>query len=93
MVDEITDPSALQRQLFLNDELQQDASTGQMIFSSAEALAFITRFVTVEPGDMISMGTPAGIGHSKKPRLQPGDCIRGEIAEPGTLSNPVKALP
>ena len=79
-------------QLFLNDELQQDASTSQMIFSPAEALAFITQFVTVEPGDMISMGTPAGVGHSKKLRLQPGDRIRGEIAELGTLSNPVEAL-
>lgn len=91
--DEITDPSILQMQLFLNDELQQDASTGQMIFSPAEALAFITQFITVEPGDMISMGTPAGVGHSKKLRLQPGDRIRGEIAELGILSNPVEALP
>lgn len=91
--DEISDPAALQMQLFLNDELQQDASTGQMIFSPAEALAFITQFVTVEPGDLISMGTPAGVGHSKKLRLQPGDRIRGEIAELGTLSNPVEALP
>ena len=92
-VDEISDPAALQMQLFLNDELQQDASTGQMIFSPAEALAFITQFVTVEPGDLISMGTPAGVGHSKKLRLQPGDRIRGEIAELGILSNPVEALP
>lgn len=91
--DEITDPSSLRMQLYLNDELQQDASTGQMIFSPAEALAFITQFVTVEPGDMISMGTPAGVGHSKKLRLQPGDRIRGEIAELGILSNPVEALP
>ena len=92
-VDEISDPATLQMQLFLNDELQQDASTGQMIFSPAEALAFITQFVTVEPGDLISMGTPAGVGHSKKLRLQPGDRIRGEIAELGILSNPVEALP
>lgn len=91
--DEITDPSALKMQLFLNDKLQQDASTDQMIFSPAEALAFITQFVTVEPGDMISMGTPAGVGHSKKLRLKPGDRIRGKIAKLGILSNPVEALP
>ena len=91
-VDEIADPSALRMRLFLNDELQQDASSGQMIFSPAEALAFITQFITVEPGDLISMGTPAGVGHSKKLRLKPGDRIRGEIAELGTLSNPVEAL-
>ncbi len=90
--DEISDPTRLRMQLYLNDELQQDASSGQMIFSPAEALAFITQFVTVEPGDIISMGTPAGVGHSKKLKLQPGDRIRGEIAELGTLENSVAAL-
>ena len=90
--DEIADPTRLRMRLYLNDELQQDASSGQMIFSPAEALAFITQFVTVEPGDIISMGTPAGVGHSKKLKLQPGDRIRGEIAELGTLENTVAAL-
>ncbi len=90
--DEISDPTRLRMQLFLNDELQQDASSGQMIFSPAEALVFITQFVTVEPGDIISMGTPAGVGHSKKVKLQPGDRIRGEIAELGVLENDVAAL-
>lgn len=87
--DEISDPTQLRMQLFLNDELQQDASSGQMIFSPAEALVFITQFVTVEPGDIVSMGTPAGVGHSKKVKLQPGDRIRGEIAELGVLENSV----
>ncbi len=87
--DEISDPTRLRMQLFLNDELQQDASSGQMIFSPAEALVFITQFVTIEPGDIISMGTPAGVGHSKKVRLQSGDRIRGEIAELGVLENSV----
>lgn len=90
--DEISDPTRLRMRLYLNDELQQDASSGQMIFSPAEALAFITQFVTVEPGDVISMGTPAGVGHSKKLKLQPGDRIRGEIAELGVLENDVAAL-
>lgn len=90
--DEISDPTRLRMRLYLNDELQQDASSGQMIFSPAEALSFITQFVTVEPGDIISMGTPAGVGHSKKLKLQPGDRIRGEIAELGILRNDVAAL-
>ena len=90
--DEIADPTRLRMQLFLNDELQQDASSGQMIFSPAEALVFITQFVTVEPGDIISMGTPAGVGHSTKLKLQPGDRIRGEIAELGVLENAVDVL-
>lgn len=91
-VDEIPDPARLRMQLYLNDELQQDASSGQMIFSPAEALSFISQFITVMPGDIISMGTPAGVGHSKKLRLKPGDRIRGEISSLGTLENTVADL-
>jgi len=87
--DEIPHPDRLEMKLWLNGELQQHASTGQMIFSPAEAIAFISRFVTLQPGDLISTGTPAGVGHSKKLRLHPGDVIRGEIAGLGVLENPI----
>ncbi|MCC9075570.1 fumarylacetoacetate hydrolase family protein [Litorilinea aerophila] len=90
--DEIARPDRLGMRLWLNGELQQDASTGQMIFSPAEAIAFISQFVTLQPGDVISTGTPAGVGHAKKLRLQPGDRIRGEIQGLGVLENPVEAL-
>lgn len=89
--DEVPHPDRLEMQLWLNGELQQHASTGQMIFSPAEAIAFISQFVTLQPGDLISTGTPAGVGHSKKLRLSPGDVIRGEIAGLGVLENPVAA--
>jgi len=90
--DQVPQPDRLSVRLWLNDELQQDGNTGQMIFSPAEAIAFISQFVTLQPGDLISTGTPAGVGLAKKIRLKPGDQIRGEIAGLGVLENPVQAL-
>ncbi|MCB0109714.1 MAG: fumarylacetoacetate hydrolase family protein, partial [Caldilineaceae bacterium] len=78
--------------LWHNGTLHQDASTGQMIFSPAEAIAFISQFITLEAGDVIATGTPAGVGLSKKIKLQPGDTIKGEIAGLGVLENGVAAL-
>ena len=90
--DEVPHPDRLGMKLWLNDELQQDGNTGQMIFSPAEVIAFISQFVTLQPGDLISTGTPAGVGHAKKIKLKPGDRIRGEIDRLGVLENPVEAL-
>jgi 2,4-diketo-3-deoxy-L-fuconate hydrolase len=90
--DELAQPNNLRMQLWYNGQLQQDANTGQMIFSPAEAIAFISQFITLEPGDIISTGTPAGVGHSKKLRLNPGDHIRGEIEGLGVLENSVERL-
>jgi 2,4-diketo-3-deoxy-L-fuconate hydrolase len=89
--DEVPHPDQLAMKLWLNDELQQDANTGQMIFSPAEAISFISQFITLNPGDIISTGTPAGVGSSKKLRLKPGDQIRGEIEALGVLENSVEA--
>jgi 2,4-didehydro-3-deoxy-L-rhamnonate hydrolase len=88
--DEVPHPDNLRMQLWYNGQLQQDANTGQMIFSPAEAIAFISQFVTLQPGDIISTGTPAGVGHTKKLRLNPGDQIRGEIEGLGVLENSVE---
>ena len=90
--DEVDRPDNLRMQLWCNGQLQQDANSGQMIFSPAEAIAFISQFVTLQPGDIISTGTPAGVGHSKKLRLNPGDQIRGEIECLGVLENSVEQL-
>jgi 2,4-didehydro-3-deoxy-L-rhamnonate hydrolase len=90
--DEVPNPDRLDMKLWLNDELQQNGNSGQMIFSPAEAISFISQFVTLQPGDVISTGTPAGVGHAKKIRLNPGDRIRGEIAELGVLENTIEAL-
>ena len=90
--DEVERPEDLRMQLWHNGQLQQDANTGQMIFSPAEAISFISQFVTLQSGDIISTGTPAGVGHSKKLRLNPGDQIRGEIEGLGVLENSVERL-
>jgi len=90
--DEVARPDNLRMRLWYNGQLQQDANTGQMIFSPAEAISFISQFVTLQPGDIISTGTPAGVGHSKKLRLNPGDQIRGEIEGLGVLENSVERL-
>lgn len=90
--DDIPHPDRLRMQLWHNDQLQQDANSGQMIFSPAEALSFVSQFITLEPGDILSTGTPAGVGHVKKVRLEPGDRIKGEIEGLGVLENTVEAL-
>lgn len=90
--DEVSHPDNLRMQLWYNGKLQQDANTGQMIFSPAEAISFISQFVTLQPGDIISTGTPAGVGLTKKLRLNPGDTIRGEIEGLGVLENSVERL-
>lgn len=90
--DEVPNPDNLRMQLWYNGQLQQDANTGQMVFSPAEAIAFISQFVTLQPGDIISTGTPAGVGQTKKLRLNPGDQIRGEIEALGVLENSIERL-
>ncbi len=87
--DEVPHPDRLGMKLWHNETLHQDASTGQMIFSPAEAIAFISQFITLEPGDVIATGTPAGVGLAKKIKLQPGDRIKGEIEGLGLLENAV----
>jgi 2-keto-4-pentenoate hydratase/2-oxohepta-3-ene-1,7-dioic acid hydratase in catechol pathway len=62
-----------------------------MIWNSFELIAFISRFVTLEPGDLIATGTPAGVGMVEQRFLQDGDLVEGEIQGLGRLSNPVKA--
>lgn len=91
-VDEIENPDRLDMRLWVNDELHQDGNTGQMIYKPEEAIAFISRFVTLEPGDLISTGTPGGIGYSQGIRLQAGDVVRCEIEGLGVLENPVEEM-
>ena len=77
--DAIPDPQKLRMTLTLNGEVRQDAITGQMIFPVAAVIAFISQMVTLEPGDMISTGTPAGVGSTTGTFLKPGDVMRGTI--------------
>jgi 2-keto-4-pentenoate hydratase/2-oxohepta-3-ene-1,7-dioic acid hydratase in catechol pathway len=89
--DEVPDPHALALKVRVNGELKQNASTGQMIFGVPELIAFISRIVTLEPGDMIATGTPAGVGHAQNQFLRAGDVVEVEIEKLGLLRNPVVA--
>ncbi|MEZ6140470.1 MAG: fumarylacetoacetate hydrolase family protein [Zavarzinella sp.] len=84
---DISDPQSLEMTLTVNGEIQQHGSTGQMIFSVAEIISFISSMVTLEPGDIISTGTPAGVGSAKGKSLHPNDQVRATIAGIGTLAN------
>ncbi len=90
---EIPDPQALQLKTILNGEVVQEAPTSNMIFSVAQIVAFISEAITLEPGDLILTGTPAGVGIFRDPELllQPGDEVTVEIEGLGTLTNPVAA--
>jgi len=85
------DPQKFPLKLKVNGQVMQNASTEQMIFPVAALVSIISRFVTLEPGDVISTGTPSGIGAARKPPifLKAGDIIEAEIAGIGMLKNPV----
>ncbi len=87
----IPDPQTLPLQLSVNGQLRQDASTAQQIFPVAAVIAFISSFVTLEPGDLISTGTPAGVGNTTGTYLQPGDQIEARIGGIGVLKSGVRA--
>jgi len=87
--DEIPDPQKLKVQLWVNGQIKQDANTRDMIFSAAEAVHYISQFVTLLPGDVIATGTPAGVGATTGTYLAVGDTVEMEITGLGRLRNPV----
>jgi 2-keto-4-pentenoate hydratase/2-oxohepta-3-ene-1,7-dioic acid hydratase in catechol pathway len=92
---EIDDPQALAIRCIVNGEALQDSSTAQMIFSVAEIIAYASQVITLEPGDLIATGTPAGVGVFRDPKvlLQAGDEVSVEIEGLGTLTNPITKEP
>jgi 2,4-didehydro-3-deoxy-L-rhamnonate hydrolase len=75
--DEVGDPQALELWTTVNGERRQQGTTAKMIFTVASLVAYVSRFMSLRPGDLISTGTPAGVGHGFKPPryLQPGDAV------------------
>ena len=82
---DLTDPQNCFLRLDLNGEIQQDFHTSRMIFSVAEVIEFISSFVTLEPGDLISTGTAAGVGKAKEKFLRHGDQVVARIEHIGDL--------
>ena len=77
----------------LNGQVMQSATTSDMVFSVARTIALLSKCMTLEPGDVVVMGTPAGVGYARTPPvwMQAGDRIEIEIEGIGVLSNPVTA--
>ena len=85
----ISDPQNLPLKLTVNGEVHQDASTALQIFPVPAVIEFISSFVTLEPGDIISTGTAAGVGHPKGIHLKAGDQVEASIDGIGALKNTV----
>ena len=87
--DEIPDPQKLEVFCWLNGTQMQHGRTADMLFSVATLIAYVSRFMTLEPGDLITTGTPAGIGAFRKPPvyLQPGDRLRFEVSQVGSMEH------
>jgi 2-keto-4-pentenoate hydratase/2-oxohepta-3-ene-1,7-dioic acid hydratase in catechol pathway len=91
--DEIPDPRALRLRLLLNGEVMQDRTNEDWIFPLPRLLAWLSSAMTLEPGDVVTTGTPAGVGFFRRPPifLKPGDVCALEIDRIGRLENPVAA--
>jgi 2-keto-4-pentenoate hydratase/2-oxohepta-3-ene-1,7-dioic acid hydratase in catechol pathway len=89
--DELGSPRSLAVRSSVNGETWQDSSTAEMIFDVLPIVAFASRTITLEPGDVIATGTPAGVGHYQQPPryLTDGDLMRCEISGIGAIENPV----
>ena len=92
--EEIQDPHALSIRLSIGDEILQDSSTANLVFQVPELVAQLSSVMTLEPGDVVSTGTPAGVGYTRKPPrfLRSGEIVRVEIAGLGVLENCVRSI-
>ncbi|PTW51992.1 fumarylacetoacetate hydrolase family protein [Rhodovulum kholense] len=91
--DEVADPQALGLSLALNGQTVQDSRTDDMIFSVAEIVSYMSRFMALQPGDIIATGTPSGVGMGMKPQrfLRPGDVMELTVEGLGTQRQDVVA--
>jgi acylpyruvate hydrolase len=91
--DEIPDPQALRIRCTIDGETLQDSNTAQMFFGVRRLLAELSAIMTLEPGDLVATGTPAGVGLARTPRrwIKPGERVRVEIDAIGAIENPAVA--
>jgi 2-keto-4-pentenoate hydratase/2-oxohepta-3-ene-1,7-dioic acid hydratase in catechol pathway len=90
-LDEIDDLQSLTLRTRVNGETLQQGTTANQIFGVAEVVAWLSRTMTLLPGDVIATGTPAGVGASQGRFLRAGDAVEVEVEGLGTLTNPVRA--
>jgi acylpyruvate hydrolase len=92
LTDEIPDPGTLRVRTWVNGELRQDSNTNDLIFDVPAMIEYLSQALTLEPGDVILTGTPAGVGLGMRPQvwLQKGDVVRMEIERIGVIENRVE---
>ena len=90
-VDAVSDPADMDIKLWVNEGLQQHSNSSEMVFNFNEQIAYLSSHVTLNPGDVIATGTPAGCGVPRGVFLKPGDHIRIVVNGLGELCNPVVA--
>jgi 2-keto-4-pentenoate hydratase/2-oxohepta-3-ene-1,7-dioic acid hydratase in catechol pathway len=92
--DDIPNPQALGIRCILNEQVVQNSNTKEMIFTVAHLIAHISRFMTLQPGDLISTGTPFGVGMSRTPKLwlKNGDEVVIEVEKIGALRNCIQVV-
>jgi len=83
----IRDPNDMAIKLWVNGVLKQNSNTGRLVHNIAEQIAYLSRHITLQPGDVIATGTPAGVGMPRGEFLKAGDEVRIEIDGCGTLTN------
>src|SRR5947199_3477120 len=88
----VADPQKMPMVLKVNGKILQDTNTNQMIFPVAAIVSILSSFTTLEPGDLIVTGTPAGVGHGRRPPvyLKAKDVMEAEIDGIGVLRSPVE---
>src|SRR3954468_24240804 len=91
--DEIADPANVQIQTRLNGKVMQDANTDDLVFSVVQLIEYYSQFYKFLPGDVITTGSPSGVGFGRNPKvfMKPGDVVEVEVKEIGILRNPIKA--
>ena len=92
-LDELGDPHQLAIKLEIAGEYLQNSNTNELVFKTGELVAYLSSIMTLSPGDLISTGTPAGVGLGRTPKrwLQPGETMTVEIEKIGKLTNPIAA--
>ncbi len=86
---QVADPYKMTMKLWVNDQLMQNSVAGQMVFNIAEQIEYISRRLTLQPGDVIATGTPAGVGRPRGIFLKPGDTVKLEIGGIGAMESKV----
>src|SRR3954462_14706448 len=91
--DELPDPGNVQIQTRLNGKVMQDANTDDLVFSVPQLIQYYSQFYLFRPGDVITTGSPSGVGFGRNPKrfMKPGDVVEVEVQQIGVLRNPIKA--